>query len=277
MSELFLVHLPFWAVWARGVAWAFGQVQVGSGENRRYEPREKRAVSELSWNAPACEVGEFGVQRIALEGRPLEPFNAAGLHGSGMVFEPLGSASAALETARSQFEQELKRDTQLDRTEQQFMRLAHTQLGMVYYPLWVLRYLYHGRSFQAVIDGFNGEVLYARAPGSVGYRAAALIGGMAAGAALAVDVPGLVLLSSSGNNENDVPWVIALIAVVAGVGLMTAGYRTFRHSEHHEYHRLPAQSTKAVQLPPGLDLSGGKLTMSMTSIEDAVKKLERFQ
>lgn len=277
VSELFLVHLPFWAVWGRGVAWAFGQVQVGSGDDRRYEPREKRAVTELSWNAPACEVGEFGVQRVALEGRPLEPFDPAGLHRSGMVFEPVGSAAAALEAANNQFTQELKRNTQLDRTEQQFMRITRTRLGLVYYPLWVVRYLYRGRSFQAVVDGFSGEVLYARAPGSVGYRAGALVGGMALGAALAVDVPGLILLSG-GSGDGDAPILIALVAFIAGLALMFGAYRIFRHGEHHEYHRL--QGASAV---PGLALPGGKvelpgsLTLSMTSIEDAVKTLEKFR
>ena len=42
LREVLLVHLPFWSAWGRGVAWAFGQERVGSGDNTRYEPRERR-------------------------------------------------------------------------------------------------------------------------------------------------------------------------------------------------------------------------------------------
>src|SRR5690606_8590754 len=142
------------------------QEKVGSGDDAKYEPREKRAISELSWNAPACEVGDFGIQRVSLEGRPVEPFNAPELHRTGMVFEPIGSAKTAIESARGQFESQIKGKVSLDRMEQTFVRLTNTRLGLVYYPLWVLRYLYHKRSFQVVVDGFNGEILYGKAPGS---------------------------------------------------------------------------------------------------------------
>jgi hypothetical protein len=272
VSEVFLVHLPFWAVWARGVAWAFGQERVGSGENKHYEPREKRAVSELSWNAPACEVGEFGVQRVSLEGRPLEPFDPTGLHRSGMVFEPVGSVSGALEAARAQFGQEIKSSVNLDRTEQMFVRLTNPRQGLVYYPLWVLRYQYHGRAFQVVIDGFNGEILYGKAPGSVGYRAGMLVGGMALGSFLAIDVPSLVLLTA-GSSDDDFPLVVVLGAFALGAGMMFTAYRTFRHNEHYEFHRYKAtgKSSKG-----GVEGLLGEISLDSPGAKDIVRTLEKF-
>lgn len=270
VSELFLVHLPFWVVWGRGVGWAFGQEQVGSGDNKRFEPREKREISELTWNSPACEVGEFGVRRVSLDGRPLESFDAAALHRSGMVFEPVGSTSAAIESAQSQFSQEIKNDIHLDRTEQQFVRLTNIRLGLVYYPVWVLRYHYRGRSFQVVVDGFDGEILYGKAPGSVGYRAGVLVGGMAAGAVLTVDVPVLIL---SSRVDDDGIFVILIGSFVAGIGLMIAAYRTFRHSEHYEFHRYKALSLKLA----GEGMTLGSLNLSMKNVEDVVRNLEKLQ
>lgn len=236
VSEVFLVHLPFWTVWGRGVAYAFGQEEVGSGDDKHYEPRERKATRELTWNLPACEVGEFGVRQISLEGRPLEPFDAPGLHRSGMVFEPVGSAQAAQEAARAQFEETIKSEVRLDRTNQVFTRLIRQRLGLVYYPLWVVRYLYHGRAFSIVVDGFDGQVLYGKAPGSVGYRAAVLVGGMAAGSLVAIDLPAL-LLSSTSSSSDDNPFVFALLLFVAGIAILFASYRTFRYAEHYEYHR----------------------------------------
>jgi hypothetical protein len=236
VSEVFLVHLPFWAVWGRGLAYVFGQEQVGSGDKKRWEPREKKVVKEMTWNMPACEVGEFGVRKIKLEGCPLEPFVPAALHRTGMVFEPVGSARSALEVAQNSFHDEIRNSVKMERVNQFFTRLIRPRLALVYYPLWVVRYNYHGRSFQVAVDAVNGEILYGKAPGSVAYRAGVLVGGMALGSVLAVDVS--VLLLMIGDEDSEGLFVGALGAFVLGLGMLYGAYRTFRHGEHYEYHRF---------------------------------------
>ncbi len=271
LREVFLVHLPFWAVWGKGVAYAFGQVKVGSGEHERWEAREKKAVREMTWNIPACEVGEFGVRQVSLEGCQLEPFNAEALHRSGMVFEPVGSAQNALETARGSFEAQIRAEVKMDRTKQLFTRLVRARLGLVYYPLWVLRYLYRGRSFQVVVDGFSGQILYGKAPGSVGYRAAALVGGMAGGALLAIDGPAFILsTSSSSSSSNDNPLIFMLILFGVGLVIMYAAYHTFRYAEHYEYHRFGKPKGIAAFTQP-LNLPG-----SLRGVEGVINVLEKF-
>jgi hypothetical protein len=110
-------------------------------------------------------------------------------------------------------------------------------MGIVYYPLWVLRYIYRGRTFQVVVDGFSGDVLYGKAPGSVFYRAAVLVGGMAIGALIGVDGSALsgYLALQTHSDEGDFFVVMALAAVAAGFGIMYAAYRQFRYGEHYEY------------------------------------------
>jgi hypothetical protein len=234
LVEAFLVHLPFWAAWGRGAAWAFGEEKVGSGDDAHYEPREKRTVQELNWNGVACDVGEFGVRRISLEGRTLEPFNSDALHRTGMVFEPVGSDLQALEAARKAFENSVQEQVSLSRRSQLFTRIMNARLGVVYYPVWVMRYVYRQRAFQVVVDGFDGKVLYGKAPGNVLYRAGMLVAGMAAGAVIAIDIPAGILSSSS----KDTPVVFALALFLIGLGLMYAGYRKFRYGEQYEFHRF---------------------------------------
>lgn len=238
LSEAFLVHIPFWAAWGRGVAWAFGQERVGSGDKKRYEPRERKFVRELTWNGPACEMGEFGVREVGLGAAPLEAFQSDALHRSGMVFEPVGSARETLEAARKEFEEQARRKVKLDRTSQVYTRIVRPRLGLVYYPMWVMRYLYNGRSFQVVVDGCDGQVLYGKAPGSLTFRAAALVAGMAAGALVGVD--GAALLAVLGANSDDGEGILggALLALVIGLGIMWAAYRKYRHGEHYEHHRF---------------------------------------
>lgn len=261
LTEMMLVHLPFWSAWARGVAWAFGQQKVGSGDHTRYEPREKRAVTDLTWNGVACDVGEFGVQRIALQGRPLEPFNSDSLHRSGMVFEPVGSETDVYNQARSAFEGMVAQQLKLSRMGQLFARLLNLRIGVVYYPVWVARYTYRERAFQVVIDGFDGAVLYGKAPGNVLYRASVLVGSMAAGAFLAVDVPAAVLGAA---RDSDLFFVAAL-AFAGGVALMVSGWRKFRYGEQYEF-----QKYKAAE--PSLLSSG----MEMLDVSDILKQVERF-
>ncbi len=238
VSEVLLVHLPFWSLWGRALGWVFGEKRVGSGDNVRYEPREVRISEDMNWNGAACDVGEFGVTALSLQGRSLQAFQPDVLHASGMVFEPVGSSEEAHRTARQSFEKMVQEKAALERISQSIVRIGRPRLGLVYYPLWVLRYLYRGRAFQVVVDGFSGEVLYGKAPGNILYRAAALVGGMGVGAFTAIDIPYLLLQFSS--DSEDSPFGFALAAFAIGLGIMYWGWRTFRHAEHYEFRRYGA-------------------------------------
>jgi hypothetical protein len=194
-----------------------------------------KIVQDLVWTGAACDVGEFGVQQIQLTNQPLEPFNGDALHAAGMVFEPVGSVSDAHQAAESDFEKRVNGAANLDRVGQLFVRFINQRFGFVYYPLWVIRYLYRDRAFQVVVDGFSGKVLYGKAPGNVLYRAAVLVGGMALGAFLAVDVPAFILMSSSSSNSNDNSLGFLLAVLAIGLGLMAFAYYTFRFGEHYEF------------------------------------------
>lgn len=263
ISEAFLVHLPFWTVWARVGAWVFGEKRVGSGDDARYEPREVRLVQDMVWNAAACDVGEFGVERVSAVESGLEPFDPEALHHTGMVFEPVGSFSEARQAAEEQFQAEVERKSGLDRLAQVFVRAVRRRYALVYHPLWVLRYLFRGRAFQVVVDGHTGEVLYGKAPGNTLYRAAALVLGMAFGALLAVDGPALILAASDA--EGDLLW-LALALMAAGGAIMYAGYRAFRHTEQYEYRR--GGSSSLVDVKQVLEMA--------TSVKDVEKWISRL-
>jgi DNA-directed RNA polymerase subunit RPC12/RpoP len=244
LNEAFLAYIPFWTGWARVISWVFGQKRVGSGDNKRYEPREVRVVQEMNWNGVACDVGEFGVERVPINPQTLEPFAADDLHEKGMVFEPVGSASDARQQAEAEYQHIVQKSAKLDRVAQTFIRFVRQRLGLVYYPLWVLRYLYKGRAFQVVVDGHTGQTLYGKAPGNTLYRAAMLVGGMMAGAFLAIDgsaLAGYIALLASDSDDSGGLFLLALGALVVGLGMMGLAYRTFRYGEQFEYrlHKAP--------------------------------------
>jgi hypothetical protein len=161
------------------------------------------------------------------------------LHAKGMVFEPVGSVSDAQAAAQAEFNARIDQAASLDRVSQVFVRSIRQRFGLIYFPLWVLRYTYRGRAYQVVVDGYSGLVLYGKAPGNTLYRAAVLVGGMALGAFMMVDLSA-ACFAIAFNIEGDGVgmFIIAGLAVIViGVGLMATGYRKFRYGEQFEYRR----------------------------------------
>ncbi len=262
VTEVFLAYLPFWVVWERMAGWAFGQVRVGSGDHSHYEPRENKIVEENTWNGAACDTGEFGVNEVPLTTQALEPFNPDKLHAAGMVVEPDSSFSDAKAAAQSSTEAKVRRKANLERISQLFVRSFRQRFGLVYYPLWIIRYLYRGRAFQVVVDGYGGQVLYGKAPGNTLYRAAMLVGGIALGAFLTVDASSFLLSQTHSDNNGG----IAGLAVIAvGLGIMAIAYRAFRFGEQFEY-----RSGRSGL--PGL----GQAADIMTTVKDVGQWLNRL-
>ena len=270
LSEAFLVYIPFWTVWGRVAGWAFGQQKVGSADRAHYEPREVRVVQEMTWNGAACDVGEFGVSELPLIDQELQPFQPYELHNSGMVFEPVNSFSDARQAAEEQFEGSVSRKARLDRPSQLFVRSFRRRFGLVYYPLWVLRYRYHGRAFQVVVDGYSSKVLYGKAPGNTIYRAAVLVLGIALGAFVAVD--GTAGLAYFLSDSNDFPFWLLLVTLVGGITLMVTAYRRFRYGEQYEYRTI---KPKSGQLLPGLENPLARFT-SLTNVKDVEEWIKRL-
>src|SRR3989304_58238 len=209
--DLFVVYLPFWSEWAEVAAWFFGKKRVGSGKNRRLVPKEVRLMGTRTWNQAACDVQEFGVSDISLAGQSLQAFDAESLHDDGMVFEPVSAAGAAW---------------------------AEAALGVAPSP-------FRNLSYQIVVDGTSGKVLYGKAPGNIWFRAAALVGGFALGALILVDgtaLAGRLVLASDDSDS----FLIVLVPIAVGGALMLAAYRRFRFGELLE-HRVSFRRRPRVQ------------------------------
>jgi hypothetical protein len=259
LSEDFIVFLPYWISWSRVLGWVFGQERVRRGDKTEYDPREVKVVEDMRWNGAACDVGEFGVGKVPFTSQELEAFDPEALHAAGMVFEPVGSLSEARSNADWEFKQQVEQASRLDKVAQVFIRHVRQRLGLMYYPLWVIRYLYRGRSFQVVVDGYSGQVLYGKAPGNSIYRAAVLVGGMALGAFLAVDAASVAWYMML-RSEGDGPFALFFIGVglvVAGLGVMRKVYNLFRHGEQYEFR-----------------LGGNKKSAALLDIKDVISQVE---
>jgi hypothetical protein len=185
IQDLLLVYVPFWRLRAQLVGWRFGQ--TGSGDDSR--PVEVLVTEQVHWSSAACDGTELGVPRVPIADTDLSAFDSDALHAEGMVFEPTMSHSVALEQARLALIAQGRTKGKLNRSFYQHFDLVQERLSLVFYPLWVGRYSFKGRTYQVVVDGLRGNVLYGAAPGNLLYRAAMLVFGMALGTALLVNLP----------------------------------------------------------------------------------------
>jgi hypothetical protein len=234
INELFLVYLPYWRAQALMAGWVFGKKKVKRGDSTRWEPREVQIMDPVGWTSAAGDVAEFGVNTLPLEGIQFAAYDPEALHNEGLVFEPTGSQTDVTDAARKDWQQRARRQANLDDVSQSALQFFRQSLALVYYPLWVGRYHYRNRSYQVVVDGFNGRVLYGKAPGNVLYRALMLVGGTALGTCLCVNGGALTIFIAGQASDSDALWLLAL-PILGGIGLVTAGYRLFRWGEEIEH------------------------------------------
>ena len=198
----------------------------------------------MHWTDAATDVSEFGVHRVSVAHRDLVPFNNQQLHAEGMVFEPTESRDDALAEAEAFFtDQGLRKRSLKQRLFHKFHFLRRQQ-SLIYYPLWVVRYEYKARSYQAVADGVSGKILYGKAPGNIWYRALMLTAAMALGNFLLVNGTVIAVRLAALADDLDEGALLVLLPAALGLGLIVAGYRAFRHGELVE-HRDPG-SDKAM-------------------------------
>ena len=150
-----------------------------------------------------------------------------------MVFEPVESRSDALEEARLHFLHRGRSQRSLKSKFFERFHILRRRLSLVYYPLWIGRYQYRNRGYQVVVDGVKGNVLYGKAPGNIFFRAAMLVGGMAAGTFLLVNGTAIAGFAMA-NSDDGEGFFLILLPIVFGIALIAAGYRAFRYGEEVE-------------------------------------------
>ncbi len=230
IKDTFLVYLPYWRVEAFVAGWMFGRVKSGKDSTRPVEVQ----ISELMhWNDAAVDVAEYGVHQVAISKEQLQPYDSDRLHAEAMVFEPSESHSDALDEAGRHFTYRGRQKQSLRTKFFEKFHFLRQRLSIVYYPLWVSRYEYHKRNYQVVVDGVDGRILYGKAPGNILYRAAALVGGLAAGNFILVN--GTLLAGTIIDSSDDGDGLALIFVPIAlGIGLIAAGYRAFRYGEEVE-------------------------------------------
>ncbi len=244
ITELTPVFIPFWTVRAQVAAWQFGY--HSDPDSGAIHPREEQLMTEMVWTQAACDLDQFGVQSIPLVHRELELFDPEALRQQGMVFEPTGSLQTLRRHALEAFRQEVAHKGSPFSalfTENTVLRLLNERIGLVYYPLWIVRYQYQGRLYPVLMDGISGRVLFGMAPGNTFLGAIALVVGLAGGAFFLVALPSYTLNSFGLFPLNAMLLVFAPLAVC---GLAYLALRWFRLAGP-TIHRTRARAVRSMR------------------------------
>lgn len=254
-GEALLAFLPFFRLQADCVGFALGTEErrrtVGSGKNRRtetYEVDVERSVEKsFDRTYPALDVAEWGVQRVDLRDDPLKPFDPLELQRQGMVFPPTGSEALVKTAALRQLAHAADPSRGLKQVRFKFLETLRERLSVIYYPLWIVRYRFRNRSYQILIDGEDGSLVYGKAPGNDLYRAFMMVISQAGALFVATTILQVVGISLGG---------MAVVAT-AVFAILLWGWKRFRHGG------VVVEGTgvgRDSELPPmlaGLNLSDG--------------------
>ncbi len=220
VKEIYPLYVPFWKLNARAAGWICGYVvhrhRTGKGhytETKEY--KERMILQDYTWTNIACDAGDIGIESLRnLSGEVISKQDEI------PTFEVTTSKTDAAEKGEEAIRDMARGTVDLTRVTFEKIHVIPNSFLLVFYPIWMVRYDYRERSYFVTVDGVTGRTLSGRAPGDPVFQGLVATGGAAAGGLLSSIglYIGLVLESE-----------LAILALIAGGGLMYLSYRFFRH------------------------------------------------
>lgn len=229
VEEAFLAWFPFVRARLDAIGWILGIKTRREKRGNRWvtekRPVEHAIEREADFTMPAADMAEFGVHRVDLSGDEVLPLDDDLLRSRGMVFRPSRSLEEIGDRLRERALSQAEQNHRLDRTSFSWLASVRRRVALVYYPLWVIRYGFRGKTYQVLVDAEDGSLAYGKAPGNHLWRAFCLVASCAGASFIGTTFlqhADVLLRSDDG------------LKVLGVVGLMLAGlvywgYRQFRH------------------------------------------------
>ena len=229
VQEAFLAWFPFVRARLDAIGWILGiktrKVKRGKRWETVKEPVENSIERSVDFTMPAADMAEFGVHRVSLSGDEVLPLDDELLRSRGMVFRPSHSLEEIGDRLRQRAMAEAERANSLSRVSFSWLTSVRRRIALVYYPMWVIRYGFRGRTYQILVDAEDGKLAYGKAPGNHLWRAFCLVGSCAGASFLGTTILQHADVFLRGDDGIKGLAVIGLMLA----GLVYWGYRQFRH------------------------------------------------
>lgn len=220
VTELYPIYLPFWKLTARAAGWVCGYEERRRTDSKGRTtveriPMERMVFRDFNWSSIACDAGDLGIKALS------NMRGDAVLHEEGTIptFEVTTSSTDARQRGSEVIRARARASAGVPNITFEKIHIIPRSLVLIFYPIWIGRYEYAGRSYFATVDGVTGSVLSGRAPGDPFYQSLVLTGGAAVGGLLAGF--GASFLGASA----EVGGAMLLI----GLGIFGASFLFFRH------------------------------------------------
>lgn len=228
IEESFLAFFPFLRSEfdILGVVLGFDTKKKKRGKNwvTVRVPVERHIEKHIDRTLAAAHMAEFGVRQVNLTGDEILPLDEELLQKRGMIFRPNRSAEESAAELEAAALLEVQAQSQAEHTSFSWLTTLRRRRQLIYYPLWVFRYSFRGRRYQALIDAEDAHLAYGKAPGNDLWRAFALISSCAAATFLGTSI--LQHLNILFRSQNSLPLIGILGIVLAGI--VGWGYSQFR-------------------------------------------------
>ena len=265
IDDAFLVFIPYWRVRADVIGWVFGRERRTRTVNNRVETYyvdvEKKILQTYDKTYAACDVAELGVRKVNLAGDKMLPVNFEQLQQEGMLFNIVSSETEITDFAKKEFVEAAVATAKVDQITFEHNDLVRPSTNIVYYPLWVVRYVFAGRTYQVVVDGEDGTICYGKAPGNNLYRAVVGIFGTALGTYL-LTFFGVFGIVGDGDSAKGA-LAVYVFAFIIGIVLIRWAYKKFRYGGEVE------QGTGIVQQPKKSKLNKSSTVSAVSNVFNA--------
>jgi hypothetical protein len=178
-EEAFLAWFPFLRARCDVVGWVLGYKEKRRKRGDKWvkvrEPVERQVERSVDRTMPLNDMAEFGVHRVDLSGDEILPLDEELLRTRGMVFRSHMAPAEIAEKLTQAALTEVEAESRVDHVNFSWFAALRRRVGLVYYPLWVIRYSFRGQTYQVLIDAEDGSLAYGKAPGNHLYRAASLV------------------------------------------------------------------------------------------------------
>jgi hypothetical protein len=247
-TEAQLVYLPIWEARAYLVGWEFGKKLRTRAEVVRApnlggdlfgeevetmrldlvdEGVQEAFFDERRLYQAATDLPALGMSRPHITGREfLMPYLPGEIEEGAVLLEADGECEAVHARARQAF----LHPTAGAATRDSRLFLLRESMALLYYPLWSLRYRYHGRLYEMSVDGRSGVIHSARAPADNRRRLVVMV---ASFAAMAVALAFAAWGWEKAGALRDVYLYIGLL-VLASAGGVYWRFKLLREVEYHE-------------------------------------------
>jgi len=220
ITEVYPIYIPFWRFVARAAGWVCGYREEQRTDKHGHTQKkrvymEKMVFRDFDWSQIACDPGDIGVNHLpSLQGHAVS-------HEEGGI--PTFEATTSADNAKAQGIESIRSmaitSANVPKITFQRMHVIPKFLVLIFYPIWMCRFTYRGRTYFATIDGITGNSLSGRAPGDPLYQSLALVGGCVGGGVLAGISLSFVRYSP----------LLAVLGFIGGAVIFAAAFMFFRH------------------------------------------------